>query len=116
ELVAEKNKKFNTIDQVIKHQKSTETEFANEFASINTASQSKYLVIKPYIFVQEQNSPNIDCISITQQLNSEHNIVIPKMYVPDPLEFNPNSIKNVKKVLENRQNITEINQENENGY
>ncbi|KAF0516133.1 hypothetical protein F8M41_017150 [Gigaspora margarita] len=97
------NKKLDTLAIL-------QAEFANEFTSINTASQSKPLVIKPYIFDQEQNSPNIDCISITQQLNSEHNIVIPEMYVPDPLEFNPNSIENVKKVLENIQNITEINQ------
>ncbi|RIB03062.1 hypothetical protein C2G38_2226153 [Gigaspora rosea] len=83
ELVAEKNKKFNIIDQAIKNQK---------------VSQSKPLVIKPHTFAQEQNSPNTDRISITQQLNSEHNIVIPEMYVPDLLEFNPNSIENVKKI------------------
>ncbi|KAF0334032.1 hypothetical protein F8M41_016740 [Gigaspora margarita] len=107
ELVAKKNENFNTIDQVVKNQKVLEVnlnatlraEFANEFASINTAFQSKPLVIRSHIFVQEQNSPNINRISITQQLNSKHNIVISEMYVPDPLEFNPNSIENVKKTF-----------------
>ncbi|RIB16872.1 hypothetical protein C2G38_2188862 [Gigaspora rosea] len=87
-----------------------QAESANELTQINTASQSKSLVIKSYTFTHEQNRPNFDCISITQQSNPEHNVIIPEMYVPDPLEYNPNSIDNVRKVLEYIQKIAEINQ------
>ncbi|RIB23681.1 hypothetical protein C2G38_2170499 [Gigaspora rosea] len=87
-----------------------QAESANELTQINTDSQSKSLVIKSYTFTHEQNRPNFDCISITQQSNPEHNVIIPEMYVPDPLEYNPNSIDNVRKVLEYIQKIAEINQ------
>ncbi|CAG8830534.1 8491_t:CDS:2, partial [Gigaspora margarita] len=107
------NKKYNcsNCNEKLNILATLRAEFANEFTSINTAFKSKPLVIKSHIFVQKQNSPNIDCISITQQLNSKYNIVISEMYVPNLLEFNSNSIENIKKVLENIQNITKINQE-----
>ncbi|RIB08136.1 hypothetical protein C2G38_2212373 [Gigaspora rosea] len=85
-------------------------ESTNESAQIsNTTSQLKPIIIKSNTFTHEQKNLPFERISITQKLEPDQNVVVPEMYVPDPLGLNPNSINNVKKVLEHIQNIAKIN-------
>src|ERR1044071_4279868 len=72
--------------------------------------------IKPLIFKSYQSEINtfekltnpINTISITQRSNQK-DINVPDILVPDPIPINPNSIKNVQKVLEHIKEISEIN-------
>ncbi|CAG8657078.1 4973_t:CDS:1, partial [Scutellospora calospora] len=85
-------------------------ESSNELIQMNNlTSKTKPLVIKPYTYTQEQKNLYLEYISIIQQSEPNHSIIIFKIYVPDPLELNPNSISNVRKVLEYIQNIAKIN-------
>ncbi|CAG8821784.1 27381_t:CDS:1, partial [Racocetra persica] len=52
-----------------------------------------------HIYNQKQKSNQFDHISIIQQSEPEHNVIVPEMYVLDLLELNPNSINNVRKIL-----------------
>ncbi|CAG8517850.1 12308_t:CDS:2 [Dentiscutata heterogama] len=75
----------------------------------NIPSQSGTPIIKIYEYTQEKAS-YLEHISITQQSKPNQNVVIPEMHMPDLLEVNPNSLNNVKKVLEHIQSITEIDE------
>ncbi|CAG8814946.1 31145_t:CDS:2, partial [Gigaspora margarita] len=76
-------------------------EFANEFTSINTASQLKPLVIKPYISVQEQNNNNYTFKSLgeehllSEQLKNFSNLACKRriMFINETFRNNkPNSL------------------------
>ncbi|CAG8447659.1 9273_t:CDS:2 [Scutellospora calospora] len=72
-----------------------QAESANEFAQLNNiAFQSKPLIIKSHSYTHEQKSSHFKCISITQRSEPDDDVIVPEIYVPDPLEFNPNSINN----------------------
>ncbi|CAG8451077.1 5489_t:CDS:10, partial [Scutellospora calospora] len=99
------NKKLDTLAAL-------RAESTNEsFQISNTTSQLNPIIIKPNTFTHEQKTSFVERISITQKLEPDQNIIVPEMHVPDPLGLNPNSINNVKKVLEHIQNITKINKD-----
>jgi len=72
--------------------------------------------IKPLIFKSYQSEIDtskkftnlINPINITQRSNQK-DINVPNILVPDLIPINPNSIKNVQKVLEHIKEISEIN-------
>ena len=72
--------------------------------------------IKPLIFKSYQSEINtskkltnsINMISITQRSNQK-DINVPDILVSDPIPINPNSIKNVQKVIEHIKEISGIN-------
>ncbi|RHZ81879.1 hypothetical protein Glove_117g594 [Diversispora epigaea] len=56
------------------------------------------LIFKPCNFNQESSAIFSSRISLTQQ-PADHGVNIPEIYIPDPINLNPNSIANVEKVL-----------------
>ena len=52
---------------------------------------------------------NLNPINITQKSVPEEGVNVPDIFVPDPLPINPNSIVNVRKVLDHIQEISGIN-------
>ncbi|CAJ0763212.1 23333_t:CDS:1, partial [Entrophospora sp. SA101] len=77
---------------------------------LETTNTTKPLHIKFY-----QNSANIsdappiNPISITQKSIPQDGVKMPVLFLPDPLPLNPNSIGNVRKVLDHIQEISGIN-------
>jgi hypothetical protein len=70
---------------------------------------------KPLKFKHYQNNTNvfnnpINTISITQKASPQDGVKVPDISVPDPLPLNPNSIDNVRKVLDHIQEISGINE------
>ena len=61
--------------------------------------QSKPLTFKPYSIDDELSSISILKISHTQWPIIEQEVNIPKIYISDPININPNLIANIKKVL-----------------
>ncbi|RHZ86518.1 hypothetical protein Glove_50g130 [Diversispora epigaea] len=70
--------------------------------------QSKPLIFKPYSINDESSSVSVPRISFTQQQIIEQGVNIPEIYIPDPININPNSIANVKKVLSHIKTISSI--------
>ncbi|CAG8800706.1 14606_t:CDS:1, partial [Racocetra fulgida] len=66
-----------------------QAESAKEFN--NMVSPSKNLIIKSHVYDHEKKSSHFEHISITQRSEPEYDVIVPEMYVPDPLELNPNS-------------------------
>jgi hypothetical protein len=71
-------------------------------------------ITQPLHFKYYQSSTNtsddpINPISITQRLLPQDGVKVPDMFLPDPLPLNPNSIENVRKVLDHIQEISGIN-------
>ena len=71
-------------------------------------------ITKSLDFKYYQSSTNIpddpiNPISITQRLLPQDGVKVPDMFLPDPLPLNPNSIENVRKVLDHIQEISGIN-------
>jgi hypothetical protein len=69
---------------------------------------------KPLHFKFYQSSTNIsdnpiNPISITQKSSPQDGVRVPDISLPDPLPLNPNSIENVRKVLDYIQEISGIN-------
>ena len=69
---------------------------------------------KSLIFKSHQVKTNIterltNPISITQRSEPQKDVNIPDMLIPDPIPINPNSIVNVRKVLDHIQEISGIN-------
>jgi hypothetical protein len=70
---------------------------------------NKQLNFKFYNNETEIASSSKNPISITQKSTTEENVKVPDIFVPDPLPLNPNSIENVRKVLEHIKEISGIN-------
>ncbi|RHZ81220.1 hypothetical protein Glove_122g71 [Diversispora epigaea] len=73
--------------------------------------QSKPLIFKPYSINDELSSVSVPRISLTQQQIIEQGVNIPEIYIPDPININPNSIANVEKVLSHIETISGIKDE-----
>jgi hypothetical protein len=84
---------------------------ANKLDQVNNIiAQSKPLIIRSHTFIRKPETSHFEHISITQKSSPDQGIILPEMYVPDPLAVNPNSINNVKKILEHIQVITGVDQ------
>ena len=70
--------------------------------------QSKLLLFKPYSISDESSSVSVPRISLTQWPIIEQGVNIPEIYIPDPININPNSIVNVEKVLLHIETISGI--------
>ncbi|RHZ81206.1 hypothetical protein Glove_123g14 [Diversispora epigaea] len=80
----------------------------NQISSISpelTEPKEKELKIRSHIFQKTNYQPKTR-ISITQKSLADKNVEIPTLYIPDPIPINPNSISNIKKVLEHIYEIT----------
>ena len=80
----------------------------SELVKDNTNQPTVY---KPY-YVEKETEILTACtvprISITQKPSADQGINIPEIFVPDPLNVNPNSIANVEKVLSHIETIAGI--------
>jgi len=85
----------------------TETQEINQVTS--DKNDTKSLIIKNYIFGEKASEVNMNPISITQKSVPEEGVNVPDIIVPDPLPVNPNSIINVRKVLDHIQEISGVN-------
>ena len=65
-------------------------------------------IYKPYIVEKETKLSTAPRISITQKQSIDQGVNIPEIFVPDPLNTNPNSIANIEKVLLHIEKITGI--------
>lgn len=65
-------------------------------------------VFKPHNVESESNMKSISRISFTQQLAADPGVKVPDIYIPDPLNINPNSIANVEKILFHIEKISGI--------
>ncbi|RIB00030.1 hypothetical protein C2G38_2235955, partial [Gigaspora rosea] len=66
----------------------------------NTTDQLAHpLIFKPYITNDEpKNITSVPRISLTQQ-TTDPRVNVPEIYIPNPININPNSISNVEKIL-----------------
>lgn len=65
-------------------------------------------IFKPYSFGDESSITSIPRISLTQQRIIDQGVNVPEIYIPDPININPNSIANIEKVLLHIEVITGI--------
>jgi len=79
----------------------------------NTTNQSTKppLIFKPYNTNSKLSVVFIPKISITQQPIIDQGVNIPKIYIPDPININPNSIANIEKVFLHIETISGIKDE-----
>jgi hypothetical protein len=69
----------------------------------------KQPIFKSHSFKKEsKTSTTVPRISITQRLTADQDVRIPEIYIPDPLNVNPNSIVNVEKVFQHIEKISGI--------
>ncbi|RHZ53903.1 hypothetical protein Glove_433g27 [Diversispora epigaea] len=71
------------------------------------------IITKPYIFrshdfKNEIKSVSVPRISITQRSIVDKGVRVPEIFIPDPLNVNPNSIANVEKVLQHIEKISGV--------
>ncbi|GES81472.1 hypothetical protein GLOIN_2v1770734 [Rhizophagus clarus] len=70
---------------------------ASELLEINSQNKlTKPILFKPHTFKNESKISHPQ-ISITQRSVADNGVCIPEIYIPDPLNINPNSIANVEK-------------------
>ncbi|RHZ44823.1 hypothetical protein Glove_709g82 [Diversispora epigaea] len=96
---------LNTINQI-----SSTLNSINQILPISSKSnetKEKKLKIKSHIFQKTNYQPKTR-VSITQKSLTDKDVKIPTLYIPDPIPINPNSISNIKKVLEHIYEITGI--------
>lgn len=88
----------------------TLAEIQNEktFENSMIDQQSKPLFFKPYSISDESSGISVPRISLTQRPIIEQGVNIPEIYIPDPININPNSIVNVEKVLLHIETISGI--------
>lgn len=88
----------------------TLAEIQNEKTVENSVidQQSKPLIFKSYSINNESSSVSVPRISLTQRPIIEQGVNIPEIYIPDPININPNSIANVEKVLLHIETISGI--------
>ena len=77
-------------------------------AKIITNKTNNTFVFKLYSFNDELSVTHILRISITQQRTTDQRVNTPDIYIPDPIDINPNSISNIEKVLLHIEKITGI--------
>ncbi|CAG8638892.1 7153_t:CDS:1 [Scutellospora calospora] len=85
-----------------------ETQQENEQTIIKTKDSTKPLIFRPYKPNTSISDKFINPISITQKFKPQDSVNISDILVPDPLPINPNSIDNVRKVLDHIQKICRI--------
>jgi thiol-disulfide isomerase/thioredoxin len=89
-------------------QKEREAEIENEIIDRSTMPTMP-LIFKPYIL---NNESSVTCTSTSRishtQRPADQGVIVPKIYVPDSININPNSIANVEKVLLHIENISGI--------
>jgi hypothetical protein len=66
------------------------------------------LTFKIKEFENKTLEKNTNIMSITQKSNFQENVNNPNIFIPDPLPINPNSIANVRKILDHIQEISGI--------
>ncbi|GBB93105.1 hypothetical protein RclHR1_02110004 [Rhizophagus clarus] len=95
---------FNNEQRVAELQKQN----ASELLEINSQNKlTKPILFKPHTFKNESKISHPQ-ISITQRSVADNGVCIPEIYIPDPLNINPNSIANVEKVLQHIEKISGI--------
>jgi len=85
-----------------------EQEISQETSEKNA---TKPLNIKFHQIEKETPDVNISSISVTQKSVPDEGVNTPHIFIPDPLLLNPNSIANVRKVLDHIQEISGINKQ-----
>jgi hypothetical protein len=79
--------------------------------SISEENITTPLNIKFHQIEKETLDVNTSPISITQKSVPDEGVNVPDILVPDPLPINPNSIVNVRKVLDHIQELSGINKQ-----
>ncbi|RHZ65134.1 hypothetical protein Glove_319g192 [Diversispora epigaea] len=92
---------LSTVTELRKNQKTIE-----EINQLNKST--KPLSFKIHNFKNKIKSISVPQISITQRSITDEGVCVPEIYIPDPLNVNPNSILNVEKVLQHIEEITEV--------
>jgi hypothetical protein len=59
----------------------------------------KQTIFKYHNFENKSNVTSVPQISMTQKPMADENVNVPEIYIPDPLNINPNSIANVENIL-----------------
>ncbi|RHZ86479.1 hypothetical protein Glove_50g125 [Diversispora epigaea] len=60
---------------------------------------TNFFIFKPYSTNDEPSNTHVHRISLTQQRVIDQEVNVLEIYVPDPININPNSVANVEKVL-----------------
>jgi len=81
----------------------------SEISTTDRLILTKPLIFKPYSIVNNDD-PCVTSvpISLTQRSVIDQRVNIPEIYIPDPININPNSIANVEKVLLHIEKISGI--------
>ena len=87
----------------------TLAESQKQYASeLKEGTQDRLTIYKPYNVDKETKPSSSSRISITQRQSTDQGVNIPDIFVPDPLNVNPNSTANVEKVLLHIEKISGI--------
>lgn len=85
----------------------------NVINDVDTSKDTvKSLIFKSSSFENESNIASTSRISITQQPVPDPGVKVPNIYIPDPLNINPNSIENVETILFHIEKISGIKEGN----
>lgn len=79
--------------------KERETEIENHIDNQSTNLSIFFKPYSPYNANDESSDTHVPRISLTQQQVIDQGVNVPEIYVPDPININPNSIASVEKVL-----------------
>jgi hypothetical protein len=81
----------------------------SKLSEINLQNKStKPICFKSHTFKNGSIITSVPQISITQRSVADNGVYIPEIFIPDPLNINPNSIANVEKVLQHIGKISGI--------
>ena len=80
----------------------------NLVSELDKTKTDRLTIYKHYNFDKETNSSSLPRISITQRPSADQGVNIPEIFIPDPLDINPNSTANVEKVLQHIRKISGI--------
>ncbi|RHZ80675.1 hypothetical protein Glove_132g173 [Diversispora epigaea] len=99
----------NCNEKNIENRKQNCPKCQSRLPTINQLNKStKPLSLKIHNFKNKIKSISVPRISITQRSIADEGVCVPEIYIPDPLNVNPNSILNVEKVLQHIEEITEV--------
>ena len=86
----------------------TLAELPKQNVELEKSTTERSTVFKSYDVEKETQASATPKISVTQKASADHGVNVPEIFVPDPLNINPNSTANIEKVLLHIEEISGI--------
>jgi len=79
-----------------------------DISEVEKGVKEQSIIFKPHFVEKETKTSAVPRISVTQKSSVDQGVNIPEIFVPDPLNINPNSTVNIEKVLSHIEKISGI--------